>query len=69
MQFILFLSLARKKKIPKRKGPVCTSGTTSAVRQAEGQELAPLKQPVLLHARRTASALRPYSEAGNPCGR
>ncbi len=50
MQFILFLSLARKKKIPKRKGPVCTSGTTPDDFQAKGQELATLRQPVLLYA-------------------
>lgn len=38
MQFILFLSLARKKKISKRKGPVCTSGTTPDDFQAKGQD-------------------------------
>jgi len=65
---VLFLSLARKKKIPKRKGTVCTSGATPEVCRAEGQELAALKQPVLPDARPTPSALRPCSEAGKPCG-
>lgn len=45
MQFILFLSLARKKKIPKRKEHSCTSGTTSDDSRAKRQELATLRQP------------------------
>jgi len=65
---VLFLSLARKKKTPKRKGTVCTSGATPEVCRAKGQELAALKQPVLPDARQTPSALRPCSEAGEPCG-
>lgn len=47
---VLFLSLARKKKIPKRKGPVCTSGAAPDDFQSKGQKLATLKQSVLLHA-------------------
>ena len=69
MQFILFLSLARKKKISKRKGPVCTSGTTPDDFQAKGQELATLRQPVLLYAWKPPSASRPYCEAGPAYGK
>ena len=47
---VLFLSPARKKKIPKRKGPVCTSGAAPDDFQSKGQKLATLKQSVLLHA-------------------
>ena len=50
---VLFLSLARKKKIPKRKGTVCTSGATPEVCRAEGQELATLKQPAFPDAKAT----------------
>ena len=34
----------------------CTYGATPAASPAKGQELAPLKQPALLHAGDTASA-------------
>lgn len=47
---MLYLSLARKKKISKRKEHSCTSGTTSDDSRAKRQELAALRQPVLLYA-------------------
>ena len=45
-----------QKKGTKRKNQGCTYGATPAASPAKGQELAPLKQPALLHAGDTASA-------------
>ncbi len=42
--YVLFLSLVRKKKLPKRKDPVCTSVATADVFQPKGQKLASLRQ-------------------------
>ncbi len=56
MFHVLFLSLVRKKKIPKRKYPVCTSGATPDAFPPKGQELAPLKQPALLNGGKSSSA-------------
>ncbi len=66
--YVLFLSLVRKKKVPKRKDSVCTSGATPDAFRPKGQELASLKQPALLNGRKSSSALRPSSEAGEPSG-
>ena len=66
---MLFLSPARKKKRPKRKEHSCTSGTTSDDSRAKRQELATLRQPVLLYAWKPPSASRPYCEAGPAYGK
>ena len=54
--YVLFLSLVRKKKVPKRKYPVCTSGATPDAFRPKGQELASLKQSALLNGRKSSSA-------------
>ena len=41
--YVLFLSLVRKKKIPKRKDPGSTSGATPDAFQPKGQKLTPLR--------------------------
>ena len=53
---VLFLSLVRKKKVPKRKDPVYTSGSTPDVFPPKGQELASLKQPALFNGGKPSSA-------------
>ncbi|UVV59998.1 hypothetical protein NXY28_05865 [Bacteroides thetaiotaomicron] len=45
-----------QKKGTQKKNQGCTYGATPAASPAKGQELAPLKQPALLHAGDTASA-------------
>ena len=44
------------------------SGATPDAFRPKGQELASLKQPALLNGRKSSSALRPSSEAGEPSG-
>ena len=71
---VLFLSLARKKKIPKRKGPGCARRATSLQRSCQGrvqakrQKLASLRQSAVFDACPPPAALRPPVNAGEPCG-
>jgi hypothetical protein len=53
---VYFSFALMQKKGTKRKNQGCTCGATPAVSPAKGQELAPLKQPVLLDAGDTACA-------------
>ena len=64
----LFLSLVRKKKMPKRKDPVCAHRATPAGFQPKGQKLASLRQSALLNGFKPPSASRPPVNAGEPCG-
>ena len=64
----LFLSLVRKKKVPKRKDPGCARRATPADVQAKRQKLASLKQSAVLYACPPSSASRPPVNAGEPCG-
>ena len=64
----LFLSLVRKKKMPKRKDPGCARRATSVGFQPKGQKLATLKQSALFNGFKPPYASRPPVNAGEPCG-
>ena len=63
--YALFLSLVRKKKMPKRKDPGCARRATPDDHLPKGQKLAPLRQSALLYGIRPSSASRPPVNAGS----
>ena len=68
MGIALFLSLVRKKKMPKRKDPGCALRATPVGFQPKGQKLASLRQSALFNGFKPPSASRPPVNAGEPCG-